>query len=390
VPVERIILLVLDSVGVGELPDAARYGDEGADTLGNTSRRVGGMTLPYLQKYGIGNLTTILGVPPAPRPAGAYGKMVEASAGKDTTTGHWEIAGLRVEKPFSLFPDGFPPEILEPFKQRTGRGVLGNKPASGTVILDELGDEHRRTGDWIVYTSGDSVFQIAAHEETIPVEELYAGCRVAREILDPHYVGRVIARPFVGTGKGAWKRTYNRKDFSMVPPEATVLDGIAAAGLPVVGIGKIEDIYAGRGITRGVHSEGNVDGLEKTLEAMAATPRGLIFNNLVDFDMLYGHRNNPEGYYVCLKEFDAFVPRLEAALGPGDLVMITADHGNDPTTVSTDHTREHVPIICFGPTVAAGRDLGTRRTFSDVGATLAAAFGVAPPRHGTSFLSELS
>lgn len=388
--VERVILIVLDSVGVGELPDAEKYGDGGTDTLGNISRHVGGMTLPYLQKYGIGNLTTILGVPPAIRPAGAYGKMVEASAGKDTTTGHWEIAGLRVEKPFALFPDGFPAEILDPFKQRTGRGVLGNKPASGTVILDELGDEHRRTGDWIVYTSGDSVFQVAAHEETIPVEELYAGCRIAREILDGHYVGRVIARPFVGTGKGAWKRTYNRKDFSMLPPEATVLDGIAAAGLPVVGIGKIEDIYAGRGITRGVHSEGNLDGLEKTLEAMADTPRGLIFNNLVDFDMLYGHRNNPTGYYGCLKEFDAFVPRLEAALRPGDLVMITADHGNDPTTVSTDHTREHVPILCFGPTCAPGRDLGTRGTFSDVGATLAQVFGVAAPRHGTSFLSELA
>jgi phosphopentomutase len=388
--VNRVILLVMDSVGCGELPDAARYGDAGADTLGNTSRVVGGMTLPYLQKYGIGNLTMILGVPPAARPAGGYGKMREASAGKDTTTGHWEIAGLRVEKPFALFPDGFPPAILEPFKQRTGRGVLGNKPASGTVILDELGDEHVKTGDLIVYTSGDSVFQVAAHEEIVPIDELYRACRIAREILDPWYVGRVIARPFVGAGKGAWKRTYNRKDFSMVPPEPTVLDAIAGAGLPVVGIGKIEDIYAGRGITEGVHSEGNADGLRLTLEIMARVPRGLIFNNLVDFDMLYGHRNNPAGYYGCLQEFDAFVPRLEAALQPGDLVVVTADHGNDPTTASTDHTREHVPLLCFGPTCAAGRDLGTRATFSDIGATLAEVFGVAPPRHGTSFLSQLS
>jgi phosphopentomutase len=386
----RVILLVLDSVGCGELPDAGQYGDEGADTLGNTARRVGGMTLPYLQKYGIGNLTTILGVPPAARPAGAYGKMVEASAGKDTTTGHWELAGLRVEKPFALFPGGFPAEILEPFQRRTGRGVLGNKPASGTVILDELGEEHVRTGDLIVYTSGDSVFQIAAHEEIVPLEELYAACKIAREILDPHYVGRVIARPFIGAGKGAFQRTYNRKDFSMVPPEPTVLDAIAAAGLPVVGIGKIEDIYAGRGVTEGIHSEGNADGLRLTLEAMARTPRGLIMNNLVDFDMLYGHRNNPAGYYSCLQELDAFLPRIEEALAPGDVCMLTADHGNDPTTVSTDHTREHVPILVFGPGVAAGRDLGVRRTFSDVGATLAHIFGVTPPPHGTSFLSELS
>jgi phosphopentomutase len=387
--VNRVILIVLDSVGCGELPDADRYGDTGADTLGNTARFVGGMTLPYLQKYGIGNLTTILGVPPVARPAGAYGKMEEASAGKDTTTGHWEIAGLRVEKPFSLFPDGFPPEILEPFKQRTGRGVLGNMPASGTVILDELGEEHVRTGDLIVYTSGDSVFQIAAHEDVVPVEELYAASRIAREILDAHYVGRVIARPFVGT-PGAWKRTYNRKDFSMVPPEPTVLDALAGAGLPVVGIGKIEDIYAGRGITEGIHSEGNVDGLKKTLEVMQRVPRGVVFNNLVDFDMLYGHRNNPDGYYGCLREFDAFVPQLEDALAPGDRVMITADHGNDPTTVSTDHTREHVPILVFGPGCPAGRDLGTRKTFSDIGATLAEVFGVAPPRFGTSFLSEIA
>jgi phosphopentomutase len=387
---ERVILLVLDSVGCGELPDAEKYGDVGSDTLGNTSRRVGGMTLPYLQKYGIGNLTTILGVPPAIRPAGGYGKMIEASAGKDTTTGHWELAGLRVEKPFSLFPRGFPDEILEPFKQQTGRGVLGNKPASGTVILDELGDEHVRTGDLIVYTSGDSVFQIAAHEEVVPLEELYAASRIARRILDDHYVGRVIARPFVGTGKGSYKRTYNRKDFSMVPPEPTVLDAIAAAGIPVVGIGKIEDIYAGRGITEGIHSEGNADGLRLTLEAMSRTPRGVVMNNLVDFDMLYGHRSNPAGYYECLRELDAFLPRIEEALAPGDVCMLTADHGNDPTDDSTDHTREHVPILVFGPGVPAGRVLGTRRTFSDVGATLAEIFGVSPPRHGTSFLSELA
>ena len=388
--VTRVILIVMDSVGCGELPDAAKYGDEGSNTLGNIARLVGGLTLPYLQKYGIGNLTTILGVPPAARPAGGYGKMIEASAGKDTTTGHWEIAGLRIEKPFSTFPDGFPPAILEPFKQKTGRGVLGNKPASGTVILDELADEHMRTGAWIVYTSGDSVFQIAAHEQKIPLEELYRGCAVARTILDDHYVGRVIARPFVGTGKGSWKRTYNRRDFSMVPPEPTVLDAIAARGLPVIGIGKIPDIYADRGVTESIHTEGNADSLEKMLAAMGRVDHGLIFNNLVDFDMLYGHRNDPEGYYKCLQEFDRFLPRLEQALRPGDLVLVTADHGNDPTTPSTDHSREHVPILAFGPTCAAGRDLGVRTTFSDIGATLAEAFDVRPPPHGTSFLEALA
>lgn len=385
----RVILIVMDSVGCGELPDAARYGDEGSNTLGNTARAIGGMTLPYLQKYGVGNLTTILGVPPVAVPAGGYGKMIEASAGKDTTTGHWELAGLLVAKPFSVFPDGFPPEILEPFKRRTGRGVLGNKPASGTVILDELGDEHVATGDLIVYTSGDSVFQIAAHESVVPLEELYRCCTIAREILDPYYVGRVIARPFVGTGKGAYRRTYNRKDFSMPPPQATVLDAVAGTGLPVVGIGKIPDIYAGRGVTESIHTEGNADGLDKMLEAMARVDRGLVFNNLVDFDMLYGHRNNPDGYYACLQEFDRFVPRLEKALRPGDLVLLTADHGNDPTTPSTDHTREHVPILAFGPTCAPGRDLGVRDTFSDVGATVAAALGVAAPARGTSFLEQL-
>ncbi len=387
--VRRIVLLVMDSVGCGELPDAKAYGDEGSDTLGNTSRVVGGMTLPYLQKYGIGNLTTILGVPPAIRPAGAFGKMVEASAGKDTTTGHWEMAGLRVERPFATFPDGFPPAIIDPFVARVRRGILGNKPASGTVILDELGDEHVRTGKLIVYTSGDSVFQVAAHEAVVPLDELYRACAIARAILDDFYVGRVIARPFVGEGKGRWQRTYNRKDFSMIPPEPTVLDALAAAGLPVVGIGKIPDIYAGRGITEAVHTEGNADGMDKTIEALGRIDRGLVFTNLVDFDMLYGHRNDPRGYYGCLKELDAAIPRLEAALAPGDLVLITADHGNDPTTVSTDHSREHVPILAFGPECRAGRDLGVRKTFSDVGATIAEAFGVARPRFGQSFLRQL-
>jgi phosphopentomutase len=386
----RVLLIVLDSVGCGAAADAATYGDEGTDTLGNISRHVGGLTLPYLQKYGIGNLTQILGVPPVARPAGAYGKMQEASAGKDTTTGHWEMAGLRIDDAFTTFPDGFPEEILAPFRERTGRGVLGNKPASGTVILDELGAEHMKTGAFIVYTSGDSVFQIAAHEDVVPLAELYKASEIARDILDRHRVGRVIARPFVGDGPGKFKRTYNRKDFSMPPPTPTVLDAIAQKGLPVVGVGKIEDIYAGRGITEGIHTEGNADGLEKTVELLGRDGGGLIFVNLVDFDMLYGHRNDPDGYYQCLRQFDEFMPRLEAALRPGDLVMVTADHGNDPTTPSTDHSREYVPILAFGPACRVGVDLGIRRTFADIGATLADVFGVTRPTHGESFLSQIA
>jgi phosphopentomutase len=387
--INRVILLVMDSVGCGELPDASKYGDVGSNTLANIARFVGGLNLPFLQKLGLGNLTAIDGVPREAAPKGAFGKMNEASAGKDTTTGHWEIAGLRVEKPFSLFPDGFPDEILVPFKKKVGRGVLGNKPASGTVILDELGAQHMKTGDLIVYTSGDSVFQIAAHEEIVPIQELYAISETARRILDPHYVGRVIARPFVGDAPGRFKRTYNRKDFSMVPPVPTVLDAIVAKELPVVGVGKIPDIYAHRGITEEIHSEGNADGLTLTAAAMERVDRGLIFTNLVDFDMLYGHRNDPVGYAKCLVEFDAFLPKLEAALKPGDVVLITADHGNDPTTPSTDHSREHVPLLAFGPACKAGRDLGVRATFSDVGATLAEVFGARPPAFGQSFLAEI-
>jgi phosphopentomutase len=388
--VKRVLLLVMDSVGCGATPDAGAYGDEGSNTLAHVAEHVGGMQLPHLQRYGLGNLTPIRGVPAEPHPAGAFGKMREASAGKDTTTGHWEMAGLRVDHAFRTFAQGFPPEILDPFQARTGRRVLGNKPASGTEILEELGERHMATGDLIVYTSGDSVFQIAAHEQVVPLEELYRASRIAREILDPYGVGRVIARPFVGTGQGSFKRTYNRRDFSMLPPEPTVLDRIAERGLPVVGVGKIEDIYAGRGITRGVHTEGNADGLSKTLGLMGEVTEGLIFVNLVDFDMLYGHRNDPAGYYGCLREFDAFLPALEQALRPGDLVLITADHGNDPTTPGTDHTREHVPLLAFGPTCRPGRDLGTRATFADLGATMAQAFSVASPPHGTSFLSELA
>jgi phosphopentomutase len=388
---ERVILLVLDSVGAGEAPDAADYGDAGANTLGNTARHVGGLRLPTLQELGLGHITGIDGVPPTLRPRGAFGKLAETSAGKDTTTGHWEIAGLCVERPFALYPHGFPPEILDPFCAATGRGVLGNRHASGTTILDELGEEHVRTGKLIVYTSGDSVFQIAAHEQVVPVEELYRICEVARSIVNPYRVGRVIARPFVGDGRGRFTRTYNRKDFSLAPPEETVLDAVAAADLPVVGVGKIHDIYAGHGITENLHSEGNADGMAQTIAALDRVDRGLIMTNLVDFDMLYGHRRDPAGYARCLQEFDAQLAALAARLRPDrDLVLITADHGTDPTMPGSDHTREYVPLIAFGPARAAGVDLGTRGTFADVGATVAELFGVDAPEQGESFLAAVA
>jgi phosphopentomutase len=385
--IDRVILIVLDSCGCGAAPDAKSYGDDGANTLGNMSVKVGGLTLPHLQGLGLGHLTTILGVPPVAAPRAAFGKMREASAGKDTTTGHWEMAGLQVDTAFPTFPDGFPAELMQRFEREIGRGTLGNKTASGTEILEELGAEHVRTGKPIVYTSADSVFQIAAHEEVVPVEELYRISETARRLVDALPVARVIARPFVGE-PGAFKRTYNRRDFSMPPPQPTVLDAIAEAGLPVVGVGKIWDIFAGRGVTENVHSEGNADGCVRTLEAMARVERGLIFVNLVDFDMLYGHRRDPEGYYRALQEFDAFLPRLQQRLGPGDVAMITADHGNDPTYRGTDHTREYVPLLAMSAR-AAGRELGVRNGFYDVAQTLADGFGLAPRPRGLSFLDAV-
>jgi phosphopentomutase len=392
--IERVILLVMDSAGIGELPDAARYGDEGAHTLGHVAEyavaRTGSFALPNLQRLGLGNIAPLAGMPPARPAAGAFGKCAELSAGKDTSTGHWEMAGLQIDKAFPVYPHGFPEEILAPFRERTGRDVLGNVPASGTAILDELGEEHMRTGALIVYTSADSVFQIAAHEDVVPVEELYRCCEIAREILDPYHVGRVIARPFVGPGKGRFQRTYNRHDYSIPPPAPTVLDHVAEAGLPVVGVGKIQDIYVGHGITRHVKSEGNADGMAKTMELLDDVGRGLIFNNLVDFDAKYGHRRDPAGYYGCLREFDEALGTLIARLRPErDLVLITADHGNDPTRSGSDHTREYVPLLACGPASAADVDLGTRATFADIGATIADIFSVAQPPRGTSFLPEL-
>jgi phosphopentomutase len=332
-------------------------------------------------------VTPILGVPPVARPAASWGRMAERSAGKDTITGHWEMMGVPLSEPLSLFPRGFPPEVLDPWIAATGvPGVLANRAASGTQILEELGEEHQRTGKPIVYTSADSVFQVAAHEETVPLETLYAWCREARRILDPLRVARVIARPFVGK-PGAYQRTYNRRDFSMPPPRPTVLDRLADAGVPVVGVGKIGDIFDRRGIATDVHTEGNADGLRRTEALLRELDHGFLFVNLVDFDMLYGHRNDPAGYARALEELDGALPAIVAALRPGDALAITADHGCDPTTPSTDHSREYVPLLVHAPGRGGGA-LGTRRSFADLGATVAAFFGV-PQEAGTSFLGEI-
>ena len=381
-----MLVVVLDSCGVGALPDARRYGDEGAATLPHTAAACGGLALPALQRLGLGRIAAIPGVAPEPSPAGAFGKMAERSAGKDSTTGHWELMGIVLDRPFPTYPRGFPAEVIEPFEGRIGYRVLGNRPASGTEIIKELGEEHLRTGRPIVYTSADSVFQIAAHEARTPVDELYRYCRIAREILTgPHAVGRVIARPFVGE-PGAFVRTDRRRDFSLPPPDSTVLDRVHAAGLPVVAIGKINDLFAGRGITDAVHTHDDLDGMRATLRAMEATRDGLIFTNLVDLDTVFGHRNNPQGYGRDLEQIDAELAKVVAGLGTNDLLMITADHGNDPTTPSTDHSREYVPLLVAGARVRGGVDLGTRQTFADVGATVAQALGVEPPRVGTSVL----
>jgi phosphopentomutase len=386
----RVFLIVLDSLGVGALPDAERFGDAGAHTLDHLAAAAGGLDVPRLQRLGLGCVEGVRALPCPDAPAAAYGRCAERSPGKDTSTGHWEMMGCPLEEAFPVYPEGFPDEILRPFLERTGLpGVLGNEPASGTAILDELGAEHLRTGEPIVYTSADSVFQVAAHQERFGLERLYEVCRVAREILDPYGVGRVIARPFVGE-PGSFRRTYDRKDFSMPPPRDTVLDRLLAAGVPVVGVGKIHDIFAGRGVGEAIHTEGNRDGMRRTVEQARALERGLCFVNLVDFDMLYGHRRDPAGYRRALEELDQDLGELDAALRPGDLVILTADHGNDPThTETTDHTREYVPVLAYGPGWRAGVDLGTRESFADVGATVEEALGLAPPGPGRSFLSEL-
>jgi phosphopentomutase len=387
-PFRRAVILVADGVGCGGAPDARDYGDAGADTLGNIARATGGLRLPNLESLGLGHLTEIAGVSAVASPRGAWGALREASAGKDTITGHWEMAGLLTEEAMPTFPHGFPPAITDALRAASSRGLLGNKTASGTAIIEELGPQHLATGDLILYTSADSVLQIAAHEEIVPLAEQYRICEAARAIADRHRIGRVIARPFVGS-PGAFRRTYNRRDYSLIPPGPTLLDDLDAAGQTVIGIGKISDIFAGRGLTRSLHSEGNADGLRLTLEALPKLDRGLLFVNLVDFDMLYGHRNDVPGFARGLGELDAWLPAFQAAIGPGDVAFLTADHGNDPTTPGTDHTRERVPLLAFGPGVRPA-PLGTRPTFSDLGQTIAGALGIPPIDRGTSFLDAIA
>jgi phosphopentomutase len=385
----RAVLIVLDGLGVGALSDAADYGDAGTDTLSHIASAVGGLFLPHLTEWGIGALGSIEGVPVVSAPKGAVGKMVERSAGKDTTTGHWEMMGLVTETPFPTYPHGFPPEVIGRFEAAIGQKVLGNCTASGTEIIRQLGEEHLRTGAPIVYTSADSVFQIAAHESVIPPAQLYDLCRIARRILEPpHHVGRVIARPFTGR-PGRFVRTERRRDFSYPPHGKTLLDQLTGAGIAVAGIGKIDDLFAQRGIGWAVHTRNNMDGVDRTLAAMEMTKHGLIFTNLVDFDMLYGHRNDAEGYARALAEFDARIPELIAQLRDDDLCVITSDHGNDPTTPGTDHTREHVPLLVYGNRVRPV-PLGVRSTFADLGQTLAERFKVGPLPVGESFLGLIS
>lgn len=387
--INRVIVIVLDSVGIGALPDAADYGDAGSHTLGNIARALSGLHLPYLQRLGLGNIERLEGISAEQAPEASYGKMAELSTGKDTTTGHWELMGLVLEDPFPTYPQGFPEEITTEFIRRTGRGMLGNIPASGTRIIEELGAEHIATGKPIVYTSADSVFQIAAHEEVIPIEELYKMCAQAREILQgKHAVGRVIARPFIGK-PGNFSRTQRRKDFSRKPHLPTVLDRAKEKGYLVTFVGKIDNIFADQGLTGGSHTTRDMDGVDATLEYIKSQESGIILTNLCGFDMLYGHRNNVEGYAQALRDFDARLPELLEAVREQDMLVITADHGCDPTTSSTDHSREYVPLLVYGKKLKSGVNLGVRSTFADLAATIAETLDLPAPKWGTSFVSLL-
>lgn len=396
-PFRRVFLIVLDSLGIGELPDAASYGDQGSDTLGNIARRRP-LRIPNLTRLGLANIRALEGIAPASQPIGCFGRCALASPGKDTTTGHWELAGIQLEKPFPVYPQGFPPEIIQELEKRIGRRTLGNVPASGTEIIERLGAEHMRTGWPIVYTSADSVFQVAAHEEVIPLDELYRICQIARELLrGEHEVGRVIARPFLGRPGAFVRDQEHRHDYAVQPPPGMLLDRLAEAGTPVCAVGKIYDIYLGRGISQHRPTRDNRHGMEEIIRAAGEFERGLVFANLVDFDSLYGHRNDVEGFARALEEVDRWLPELLARLGEHDLLIVTADHGNDPTTPSTDHSREYVPLLVWGPRLRRGVNLGTRASLADVGQTVAEVFlglgrpGAAGPilKKGTSFLDAI-
>ena len=383
----RAAIIVLDGVGIGEAADAATYGDVGSNTLGNLARAVGGMSLPNLQRAGLGNIAPLDGVARVASPSGAWGLMQPRSAGKDSTTGHWEIAGLQLVRPFPTYPNGFPDDVVGEFARATGRPVIGNVVGSGTAVIDKFGPEHQRNGAWILYTSADSVFQIAAHEQVIPLTELYSGCEIARrQLVAPNDVSRVIARPFIGT-PGSYSRTKNRRDYSILPPGETLLDALAGGGVARSGVGKVDDLFAGRAIASR-HTANNAEGIAAVQEWLASEVSGLLFTNLVDFDQAFGHRNDTSGFYGALREFDAALPKLLALLREDDLLFITADHGNDPTTPSTDHARENVPLLALGPAVNPV-PLGRRDTFSDLGATVAEWLGVSFRGRGRSFLGQL-
>lgn len=387
--IQRVILLILDSVGIGALPDAGEFGDTGVNTLGNIAKLSGRLDIPVLNSLGLGHIDGIDYLPKASSPLGAYGRMGEMSLGKDTTTGHWEIAGLHIKEPFKTYPEGFPKHVIDEFTRLTGREILCNKPASGTTVLEELGEEHMKTGKPIIYTSADSVFQIAAHEEIIPLAELYDMCQKSRDMLmGEDVVARVIARPFIGE-PGKFERTSNRRDYSLSPYEATVLDHIKDAGHAVKAVGKIVDIYNGQGITEDVHTHDNMDGVDQTLAYMKDDFKGLIFTNFVDFDAKFGHRRDVNGYRDALEAIDKRLPEILEAMRPTDLLMITADHGNDPAYKGTDHTREYVPFLAYGQGVKPGVNLGTRATFADIAATLSEVLGVKSTGFGTSFAKEI-
>jgi len=388
--IKRVIVIVLDGVGAGEAPDAAAYGDVGSNSLGNVARVIGGLKAPNLYELGLGNITSILGVSENPNAKGAFGRFQPRSAGKDTVIGHWEMMGIYLSVAFPTYPSGFPPEVIDPFRKAVGRDVLGNKPASGTEILKELGVEHLQTGKPIVYTSADSVFQIAAHEEVIPLDELYKMCEIARDILqDEHAVGRVIARPFLGDSPDNFKRTTHRRDYPRNPEYPTMMQKLVDAGKDVYSVGKIDDIFNHQGITKKNHVLTNAESLDATLKLLGDDFEGLLFVNLIEFDMIYGHRNDPQGYADALEQFDSYIPEIQRRLKPDDLVVVTGDHGVDPTTPGTDHSREFVPLLAFGPRIKQGVNLGDRESLGDIAGTIAEIFSLEPQPIGISFLNEI-